>query len=65
MDSYNQPLIPAEQYFAGGMDSVRGYLTYEAIGDHAIRGRAELTTPEALTEQVARADHGAGDPGGQ
>lgn len=50
----SQPLIPAEQYFAGGMDSVRGYLTYEAIGDHAIRGRAELTTPEALTIPVDR-----------
>ncbi|MEQ1794733.1 MAG: POTRA domain-containing protein [Nitrospira sp.] len=50
----SQPLIPAEQYFAGGMDSVRGYLTYEAIGDHAIRGRAELTTPEVLTIPVDR-----------
>lgn len=50
----SQPLIPAEQYFAGGMDSVRGYLTYEAIGDHAIRGRAELTTPEVLTVPVDR-----------
>lgn len=50
----SQPLIPAEQYFAGGADSVRGYLTYEAIGDHAIRGRAELTTPEVLTIPVDR-----------
>lgn len=50
----SQPLIPAEQYFAGGMDSVRGYLTYEAIGDHALRGRAELTTPEVLTIPVDR-----------
>jgi len=50
----SQPLIPAEQYFAGGMDSVRGYLTYEAIGDHAIRGRAEVVTPEVLTIPVDR-----------
>ena len=50
----SQPLIPAEQYFAGGMDSVRGYLTYESIGDHAIRGRAELTTPEVLTVPIDR-----------
>lgn len=49
-----QPLIPAEQYFSGGMDTVRGYLTNEAIGDHAIRGRAELTTPEVLTVPVDR-----------
>lgn len=50
----SQPLIPAEQYFAGGMDSVRGYLTYEAIGDHAVRGRAEITTPELLTIPIDR-----------
>jgi hemolysin activation/secretion protein len=50
----SQPLIPAEQYFAGGMDSVRGYLTYEAIGDHAVRGRAELTTPELFAIPIDR-----------
>lgn len=50
----SEPLIPAEQYFAGGADSVRGYITYEAIGDHAIRGRAEFTTPEVLTIPVDR-----------
>jgi hemolysin activation/secretion protein len=48
----SQPLIPAEQFFAGGMDSVRGYLTYEAIGDDAVRGRAELTSPELLTVPI-------------
>ena len=48
----SQPLIPAEQFFAGGMDSVRGYLTFEAIGDHAIRGRAELTSPELLSVPI-------------
>ncbi|MDP1768345.1 MAG: POTRA domain-containing protein [Nitrospirota bacterium] len=50
----SQPLIPAEQYFAGGMDTVRGYFTNEAIADHAVRGRAELTTPEVLTIPVDR-----------
>lgn len=50
----SQPLIPAEQYFAGGMDTVRGYLTYEAIGDNAIRGRAELTTPELFAIPIDR-----------
>lgn len=40
------PLIPAEQSFAGGMDTVRGYINYETAGDHAIRGRAELLSPE-------------------
>lgn len=48
----SQPLIPAEQFFAGGMDSVRGYITFEAIGDHAVRGRAELTSPELLSVPI-------------
>lgn len=44
----SEPLVPAEQYFAGGADSVRGYIQSEAIGDHAVRGRAELTTPNLV-----------------
>ena len=49
-----QPLIPGEQFFAGGLDTVRGYFQFEAIGDHAIRGRAELTTPEVLKVPIDR-----------
>jgi hemolysin activation/secretion protein len=49
-----EPLIPAEQYFAGGMDTVRGYDNFEVIGDYAIRGRAELTTPELLAIPIDR-----------
>lgn len=41
-----EPLIPAEQYFAGGMDTVRGYVQFETIGDHAILGKLELLTPK-------------------
>jgi hemolysin activation/secretion protein len=47
-------VIPAEQFFAGGFDTVRGYVQFEAIGDHAIRGRAELITPELLKVPVDR-----------
>jgi hemolysin activation/secretion protein len=50
----SEPLIPAEQFFAGGFDTVRGYLQFEAIGDHAIRGRAELTSPEVLKVPIDR-----------
>ena len=50
----SQPLIPAEEYFAGGFDTVRGYLQYEAIADNAVRGRAELTTPELLSIPIDR-----------
>lgn len=41
-----EPLIPAEQYFAGGLDTVRGYIQNEALGDNAFSWRAELYTPE-------------------
>ena len=50
----SQPLIPAEGYFAGGFDTVRGYRQYEAIGDNAVRGRAELTTPELFAIPIDR-----------
>ncbi len=50
----SQPLIPAEQYFAGGMDTVRGYDNYETVGDNALRARLELTTPELLELPIDR-----------
>jgi len=33
---------------------VRGYLQYQAIGDNAVRGRAELTTPELFAIPIDR-----------
>jgi hemolysin activation/secretion protein len=50
----SQPLIPAEGYFTGGFDTVRGYQQYEAIGDNGVRGRAELTTPELFAIPIDR-----------
>lgn len=47
-------MIPAEQYFAGGFDTVRGYRQFETLGDNAIRGRAELTTPELIDIPIDR-----------
>jgi hemolysin activation/secretion protein len=41
----NEPLIPAEEYFAGGVDSVRGYLESEALGDDAFHWTAEFFSP--------------------
>jgi hemolysin activation/secretion protein len=40
-----QPLVPNEQFLAGGIDSVRGYLEGEAAGDYGARLRSELRTP--------------------
>jgi hemolysin activation/secretion protein len=41
----SQPLVSNEQYVAGGIFNVRGYLEATALGDNAIRGSAELRTP--------------------
>ncbi|MFY9271209.1 MAG: ShlB/FhaC/HecB family hemolysin secretion/activation protein [Candidatus Manganitrophaceae bacterium] len=41
----SEPLISAEQYFAGGVNTVRGYLENEALGDDAVHWALELFTP--------------------
>jgi len=41
----SDPLIPAEEYVAGGINSVRGYWENEVLGDNAVHGTAELLTP--------------------
>lgn len=50
----NEPLIPAEQYFAGGMDTVRGYIQNEALGDNALLWRAEIYTPDLPSIPIDR-----------
>ena len=40
------PLVSNEQYVAGGVDSVRGYLESTETGDVALRGTLEFRTPE-------------------
>jgi hemolysin activation/secretion protein len=39
------PLISNEQFVAGGVDTVRGYLEAEQSGDDACFGRMELRSP--------------------
>ena len=41
----DQPLISSEQFSAGGMDSVRGYLEAEALGDNGGLAALELQAP--------------------
>lgn len=41
----NAPLISSEQFAAGGLDTVRGYLESEALGDNAVLWSAELRSP--------------------
>ncbi len=52
----NQPLISNEQFAAGGLDSVRGYLESNSMGDHGMTGTLELRTPsfsKYLSDQIA------------
>jgi hemolysin activation/secretion protein len=41
----DQPLVPTEQFAAGGLSSVRGYLQSEAIGDNGLVDSFELRSP--------------------
>ena len=41
----NDPLIPNEQFFVGGVDSVRGYYESNSLGDKGVYGSLELRTP--------------------
>lgn len=42
------PLLNYEQFSAGGMTTVRGYLEGEALGDNALLGTLELRSPSLL-----------------
>jgi hemolysin activation/secretion protein len=44
----NDPLISAEQFTIGGVDSVRGYLESSALGDNGVSGTFELRTPPLM-----------------
>jgi hemolysin activation/secretion protein len=44
----DQPLVSSEQFAAGGLSSVRGYLEGETPGDNAIAGSIELRSPNLL-----------------
>jgi hemolysin activation/secretion protein len=46
----DQALISNEQFVAGGVDSVRGYLEAAAVGDKALRGTLELRSPRLTRE---------------
>jgi hemolysin activation/secretion protein len=45
----DQPLLSSEQFSAGGLSTVRGYLESEAMGDNALFGTLELRTPSLGT----------------
>ncbi|MHC1743841.1 MAG: ShlB/FhaC/HecB family hemolysin secretion/activation protein [Syntrophobacteraceae bacterium] len=57
----DQPLISNEQYAAGGMESVRGYLESEVLGDDAFHATAELNAPD-LVKLLKLGDKGRAAP---
>jgi hemolysin activation/secretion protein len=46
----NEPLVSNEEYSAGGMENVRGYLENEEMGDNAFHGTAEISFPAPFEE---------------
>jgi hemolysin activation/secretion protein len=40
------PLVSSEQFSAGGLDTVRGYLESEVLGDNGVAGSIELRSPD-------------------
>ncbi|MDC7787019.1 ShlB/FhaC/HecB family hemolysin secretion/activation protein [Rhodoplanes sp. TEM] len=42
----DQPLVSSEQFSLGGLDTVRGYLESETVGDYGVAGTVELRTPD-------------------
>ncbi len=41
----DEPLLDSEEFSGGGLDTARGYLESEALGDNALFGTGELRTP--------------------
>ncbi len=45
----DRPLVDNEEFSGGGLDTVRGYLEAEEIGDNGFFGSIELRTPSVLS----------------
>jgi len=57
----DQPLVSSEQFSLGGLETVRGYLESETLGDWGTSGTVELRTPN-LPEWLLSAAAGDGKP---
>jgi hemolysin activation/secretion protein len=57
----SQPLVSSEQFSAGGLDTVRGYLESEVLGDTGAAGTLELRSPNIapVLQSSLRDDSGA------
>lgn len=57
----DSPLIDPEQITGGGLNSVRGYLESEAVGDHGFFGSLELASPSLVHVQRGGKGQDEGD----
>lgn len=48
------PLVSSEQFSLGGLDTVRGYLESEVLGDNGVVGNLEFRTPDVGTMLQAK-----------
>jgi hemolysin activation/secretion protein len=58
------PLVSSEQFSVGGLDTVRGYLESEVLGDNGIVGNIELRSPNVgdLLQKEMKDETGQGAP---
>jgi hemolysin activation/secretion protein len=58
------PLVSSEQLSVGGLDTVRGYLESEVLGDNGIVGNLELRSPDvgAMLQKQMKDETGQGSP---
>lgn len=52
----DQPLVNSEEFAGGGLNTVRGYLEAETLGDNGAIGTVELRTPNLLSSLGADAN---------
>jgi hemolysin activation/secretion protein len=58
------PLVSSEQLSAGGLDTVRGYLESEVLGDNGVVGNLEFRSPDvgAMLQKQMKDETGQGSP---
>jgi hemolysin activation/secretion protein len=58
----DQPLVSSEQFSVGGLDTVRGYLESEALGDYGAVGTVEVRSPNLGPYFEQSLDNPPGEP---
>ncbi|WP_024506327.1 ShlB/FhaC/HecB family hemolysin secretion/activation protein [Bradyrhizobium sp. ARR65] len=58
------PLVSSEQFSLGGLDTVRGYLESEVLGDNGVAGTIELRSPDVgdILQKNLKNETGQGAP---